>query len=128
MWPPILFERRSRLLQIVFAVVMPLGFGVLCGYVLGASSLGFNGLMLVGTVGGVGAGFEHVGARSGALRGLVGGVCFAGALLGTFVVRGIPALMQLPLSLPLMTALYACSSVPLGALGGWLRGRQPAQA
>jgi uncharacterized membrane protein (UPF0136 family) len=103
--------------------VVPAAFGALVGYVLGASSTGFNVLMLVATVGGVLGGFEHPAARAGLLRGLLGGVVFAGSLLVAFEARGVPALAPLPVSLPVMAVIYAVMGMPLGMLGGWLRGR-----
>jgi len=114
--------------QLVLAVVLPLGFGAACGYALGISSWAFNALMLVGTVGGVGAGFEHVGARGGFLRGLVGGVCFGAALFLTFAIRSLPSLVPLPAPVPIMAAVYAILGAPFGALGGWLRGRRAARS
>jgi len=90
---------------------------------LGASALWFNVLMIAAGIGGILGGFEHAGARSGVLRGLVGGVVFAASLLVTFEVRGLRALAPLPASLPSMAVGYAIMGLPLGALGGWLRGR-----
>lgn len=109
--------------QFVGALVLPVVFGGICGAVLGASQLGFNLLMLAAGLGGVLGGFEHAAAREGLLRGIVGGVLFAGSLLAVFEIRGVPALVPLPAPLPVMAAIYAASGMPLGALGGWLRGR-----
>jgi hypothetical protein len=123
MWPPPLFRRRPRAAQIIGAVVLPIGFGALCGAMLGASQVAFNLLMLLAGIGGVLAGFEHAGAREGVLRGLTGGVLFAGALAAVFEVRGVPALTPLPAAVPVMAVFYAVTGMPLGALGGWLRRR-----
>ena len=107
--------------------MLPVVFGGICGAVLGGSQLGFNLLMLVAGIGGILGGFEHAGAREGAIRGLVGGVLFAGSLLLAFETRGVPALVPLPAALPVMAVIYAASGMPLGALGGWLRGRSEAR-
>ena len=96
MWPPPLFRQRPFVVQIIGALVLPVAFGALCGFVLGASQLGFNLLTLLAGIGGILNGFEHAGAREGVLRGLVGGVLFAGALLVIFAARGVPALTPLP--------------------------------
>jgi hypothetical protein len=109
--------------QVIGAVVLPIGFGALCGFVLGASEAVFNLLMLIAGIGGVLAGFEHLGARPGVVRGLVGGVLFTGALVAMFEARGLPALAKLPAPLLVMAVFYAASGMPLGALGGWLRRR-----
>jgi hypothetical protein len=104
-------------------VVAPLAFGALCGYELGNSESVFNLLMLLAGVGGVLAGFEHLGPRSGAMRGILGGALFTGALVVCFAVRGAAMAAHLPLALPGMAVLYAVMGVPLGALGGRLRRR-----
>ena len=124
--PPLL-RQRSLAAQVVLAVVAPVAFGALCGYVLGSSETAFNLLMLLAGVGGVLAGFDHLDARQGAIRGIVGGVLFTGALVVCFTVRGAPMLAHLPLALPGMAVLYAVMGVPLGALGGRLRGRAEAR-
>lgn len=123
MRPPPLLGQRPRAAQILLVVVIPIAFGALCGAVLGASRPWFNILMLIATLGGVGGGFEHASARSGLLRGLAGGLLFAGALLTVFEVRGVPALTPLPAAMPIVALVYAVMGMPLGALGGWLRGR-----
>jgi hypothetical protein len=118
-----LFRHRSRAAQVVLGLVAPVAFGALCGYLLGASEPGFNILMVLAGLGGIGAGFEHVGAREGALRGIAGGVLFATALLVCFGLRAWPARVPLPLPLGGMGVVYAVSGAPLGALGGRLRRR-----
>jgi hypothetical protein len=124
---PPLFRQRPRAVQLILAVILPIAFGALCGSMLGVSQAWFGILMLLAGIGGVAAGFEHGSAREGAVRGLVGGVLFAGSLLAVFEVRGLPALAPLPAALPTMTVVYAVSGVPLGMLGGWLRGRSERQ-
>jgi hypothetical protein len=113
--------------QLVIAVVIPVAYGALCGAMLGMSAPVFNLLMLVAGIGGVLGGFEHPTPREGLVRGLVGGTLFAGALLAMFEARGAAALTPLPASPPVMAVIYAVSGPPLGALGGWLRGRSEAR-
>jgi len=122
-WPPPLLAQRPRAVQVFLVVVLPVAFGALAGTMLGSSKLWFNVLMLVVTLGGIGGGFEHASARSGLLRGLVGGVLFAGPLAVTFELRGLPALTPLPVAVPVVAVVYAVMGMPLGALGGWLRAR-----
>jgi hypothetical protein len=118
-----LFRQRPFAVQVILAGVLPIAFGALCGYVLGASLVWFNVLMLVAGLGGVGGGFEHVGAREAAVRGIAAGVLFAAALLAMFELRGVPALTPLPAPVPMMAVVYAVMGVPVGMLGGWLRAR-----
>jgi hypothetical protein len=107
----------------VLAVVLPILFGVLCGWLLGASGLWFHIIVTAGGLGGVNAGFEHDGWRAGVARGAIGGPLFALALVATHELRDVPAAAHLPVALPFMTIFYASMSMPLGALGGWLRHR-----
>jgi hypothetical protein len=120
---PPLFRERPRVVQIFLGLIAPPAFGAVCGYLLGVSQPWFNIAMVLAGVGGIGAGFEHLGARDGARRGIVGGVLFAAALLACFGLRARPALVPLPLSLPAMVVVYAVMGAPLGALGGRLRQR-----
>jgi hypothetical protein len=120
--PPLL-RQRSLPAQFLLAIASPVVFGGVCGYVLGSSEVTYNLLMLLAGVGGVLSGFEHLGARQGAIRGIVGGVLFTTALVSCFAIRGAPAVAHLPLSLGGMAVIYAAMGVPLGALGGRLRRR-----
>ena len=123
LWPPPLWRQQPRAVQIILVVVLPIAFGALCGFELGASKLWFQILMLLAGLGGIGGGFEHASAREGLVRGLAGGVVFIGALVVTFEARGVPAVAPLPGSLAITAVAYAIMGMPLGALGGWLRGR-----
>jgi hypothetical protein len=123
MRPPPLFRHRPPAVRFIGAIVLPVAFGALCGFMLGTSGGWYNLLMLLAGIGGVAAGYEHAGAREGAIRGLVGAVLFVGALVAVFEARGVPALATLPALLPVMAVFYVVTGIPLGALGGWLRGR-----
>ena len=125
---PPLFRDRPVAVQVILAVVLPIAFGALCGFELAQSRPAFQILMLVAGIGGVGAGFEHPGARPGAVRGVVGGVLFTAALVLVFELRGLPALTPLPASLPATAIGYAAGGPLLGALGGWLRALSIARA
>jgi hypothetical protein len=122
-----LLRERSLAVQAILVVVLPIAFGALCGFALGAWKVGFQILMLVAGIGGVAGGFEHAGPRQGLLRGLVGGVLFIGSLVILFEARGVPALSPLPAPLPITAVGYAVMGMPLGALGGWLRRRSLAR-
>ena len=51
---------------------------------------------MIGIVGGIGAGFDHVGAKAGAKRGIVAGSLFGGFILIVYELRGEPAKADLP--------------------------------
>ena len=121
-FPP-LFRQQPLALQVILAGVLPIAYGALCGYLLGASLVWFNVLMLLAGVGGVAGGFEHASAREAAVRGIAAGVLFAAALLAMFELRGVPALTPLPAPVPVMAVVYAVMGIPVGMLGGWLRAR-----
>ena len=124
--PPLLFE-RSRPAQVVLALVFPAVYGALTGFALGFSEALYLVLGIAGLVGAVGAGFEHSGAGAGALRGIVAGMVFGGAILIVHELTGDEPERDLPdppILLPVVTTLPA---IAFAALGGWLRRRQEAK-
>src|SRR4051794_39638750 len=98
MWPPVLFRERGLLGKLVVAVVLPIAFGALCGFLLGEPEPWFNVISTAGALGGVSAGFEHVGWRDGFARGVAGGALYSGALVLLHAARGVPVLAELPFS------------------------------
>ncbi|MGI8846357.1 MAG: hypothetical protein ACR2HC_09350 [Thermoleophilaceae bacterium] len=52
-------------MQVLLVVVVPVAFGVVTGIFLGLSEPVYIVLSIIGVVGGVGAGFDHLGAREG---------------------------------------------------------------
>jgi hypothetical protein len=65
--PPLLVE-QPRSLQLLLAVVLPAAYGALTGYFLGVSEGTYLVLSVLGVLGGIGAGFDHHGARGGGKR------------------------------------------------------------
>ena len=123
--PPLL-SSRSRPAQAALAVGGPVALGAVCGIVLGLSGLAYLVLTLLAALGGVAAGFEHARARSGALRGVVGGLLFGAALLLAHAIAGEPPQAKLPDPQVVLVAITTVLGALLGALGGRLRtGRQP---
>lgn len=111
------FAERSPAEQAIGGLVIPVLFGAVCGVVLGWSAAAYWVLQLVAALGGVAAGFEHRGARAGAVRGVVGGLLFgAGVLLG-HAVAGTDATIDsaAPAFLPVITAVLGSA---FGAAGG----------
>jgi hypothetical protein len=120
---PPLFSELPRPVQAFVAVILPALFGALTGYFLGESEAVYLVLSIIGIVGGIGAGFDHVGARAGALRGIVAGSLFGGFILIVYELRGEPATAELPEPAILLIALTTVLAVCFAALGGWLRQR-----
>lgn len=125
--PPLL-EEQPRQVQIVLAVVVPAVYGVITGLFLGVSEGVYLVLSLLAAIGGVGAGFDHLGASAGAKRGLLGGSIFGAAILIAHEISGATAKVDLPEPAILLIVITTIAGAALGALGGWLRGRQRAAA
>ena len=80
-------------------------------------------LSLIGIVGGVGAGLDHMGARAGALRGLAAGSIFGASILIAHEIHGAEAKAELPDPPILLIVITTVLGVLFAALGGWLRER-----
>ena len=120
--PPLLHE-HPRSIQVLLAVVLPAVYGALTGYFLGVSEATYLVLSVLGVLGGIGAGFDHVGAAAGAKRGLVAGLIFGGSILIAHEIHGADAKADLPDPAILLIVITTILGVGFGALGGWLRER-----
>ena len=120
--PPLLHE-HPRSIQVLLAVVLPTLYGALTGYVLGVSEATYLVLSVLGVLGGIGAGFDHVGAAAGAKRGLIAGSIFGGSILIAHEIHGADAKAHLPDPAILLILITTILGVGFGALGGWLRER-----
>jgi len=121
--PPLLSD-HPRPVQILIAIVVPALYGAVTGYSLGESEPVYLVLSLIGVLGGVGAGFDHLGAAAGARRGLVAGAVFGGFILIAHEIHGADAKAHLPEPAILLVVITTILGVAFAALGGWLRGRQ----
>jgi hypothetical protein len=120
--PPLLLE-QPRFVQVLLAVVLPALYGALTGYFLGVSEVTYLVLSVLGVLGGIGAGFDHVGAAAGAKRGLIAGSIFGGSILVAHEIHGADATAHLPEPAILLILITTILAVGFGALGGWLRER-----
>ena len=118
-----LLEEHPRPLQFVFVFVAPVAFGAITGYFLGVSEITYLVLSVLGVLGGIGAGYDHVGARAGALRGVIAGALFGGSILVAHEIHGAEPKAHLPQPEILLVAVTTILAIAFGALGGWLRAR-----
>jgi hypothetical protein len=119
---PLLVD-QPRSVQVLLAVVLPALYGALTGYFLGVSESTYLVLSILGVLGGIGAGYDHVGAAAGAKRGLVAGSIFGAAILIAHEIHGAEAKAHLPDPAILLVVITTLLGVAFAALGGWLRGR-----
>lgn len=106
----------------------PVLFGALCGVLLGVSESAYLIASVLSVGGGFFAGFEHAGARGGALRGVVGGTLFGSFILIGHAAHGGEAKADLPDPHVLLIVATAGFGTLLGALGGRARGRAETSA
>jgi len=120
--PPLLSE-HPLVLQVLLAGVVPVVYGAITGYFLGVSEATYLVLSILGVLGGIGAGFDHLGAAPGARRGVVAGLLFGGSILIAHEIHGADAKADLPDPAILLLVLTTLLGAAFGACGGWLRSR-----
>ena len=122
-WPPPLMADNPRPMQVILVGVVPALFGAITGIFLGISEAVYLVLSILGVLGGVGAGFDHVGARSGALRGLLAGFLFGAFILIAHEIAGQDAKAHLPEPAVVLVAVTSVLGCLFGAIGGAMRAR-----
>jgi hypothetical protein len=123
MWLPPLLKEHPRWLQATLALVLPAAYGAVTGYFLGVSEGTYLVLSIIGILGGIGAGFDHMGAANGLRRGVVAGLIFGSAILIAHEIHGAKAKADLPDPEILLVVITTALGAAFGALGGWLRER-----
>jgi len=122
---PPLFDDRPVAIQLVGALLVPLVFGLVCGFVLGWSELVY--LIMVGPLGLIGGfvgGIEHRGGEDGFVRGLIAGLVFGSFILLGHKIAGTEAKAELPDPQVGLVILTSVVGGILGALGGRFRARR----
>ena len=109
--------------QLVIAVIVPALFGLLTGYILGVSEVGYLVLSLLGVLGGIGAGYDHAGADEGFVRGILGGLLFGVFILVGHSVFGQEAKAHIPQPHVVLVIITTVLGGIFGAIGGALRAR-----
>ena len=120
--PPLLRE-HPRWLQVFLALILPAAYGAVTGYFLGVSEGTYLVLSIIGILGGIGAGFDHMGASIGMRRGIVAGLIFGSSILIAHEIHGADAKADLPDPETVLVAITTGLGAAFGALGGWLRER-----
>jgi hypothetical protein len=120
--PPLLKE-QPRSIQIGLVLVLPAVYGAVTGYFLGISEATYLVLSLIGILGGIGAGFDHLGAAIGMRRGAVAGLVFGSFILIAHEIHGAEAKAELPQPAIVLVGVIIGLGAAFGALGGWLRRR-----
>jgi hypothetical protein len=115
---PELLRERPLPLQAIAAAIVPAIFGGITGWMLGVSEAAYVVLSLLGIGGGYFAGFEHQGARTGAVRGVLGGSLFGASILLMHQATGAEPKAHLPHPEILLVGITTAFGVGLGALGG----------
>jgi hypothetical protein len=121
---PPAFDDRPPAAQLIGGIVVPMVFGLLCGFVLGWSEVLY--LIMVGPIGIAGGfvgGMEHRNPEDGVARGLIGGLVFGSFILLGHEIAGTDPKADLPhphAALPVVTSV-------LGGVLGWLGARYRAR-
>ena len=120
--PPLLSEHPGPV-QAFLAVILPAAYGAVTGYFLGVSEITYIVLSIIGILGGIGAGFDHLGAGAGARRGVLAGLIFGSSILIAHEIHGADAEAHLPDPEILLVVITTGLGAAFAALGGRLRER-----
>jgi predicted membrane-bound spermidine synthase len=119
---PLLLERPFPV-QLIFAIVLPVAFGILTGAILHEDETAYLVLSVLGIGGGIFAGYDHDGADQGFVRGVMGGLLFGVSILVAHSLFNGTARAKLPDPHGVLVALTTILGALLGAWGGALRRR-----
>jgi hypothetical protein len=123
---PPLFEERPFWLQVAGGIVVPLVFGLVCGFALGWSEILYYVLAgPIAILGGFLGGIEHRGADDGLVRGVIGGLIFGSFILIGHEIANNEPKAHLPDPQGGLVFATTLGGAILGALGGSWRSRQP---
>jgi hypothetical protein len=121
-------SEHSRPVQILLVGVVPAVYGAITGYFLGVSEGPYIVLSIVGVVGGVAAGFDHVGAKAGAIRGIAAGSIFGGFILIAHEIQGGDVKADIPHPGILLIVVTTVLATLFASIGGWARERAERKA
>ena len=113
--------------QLLLGIVIPAVFGLITGFMLGASEIGYLLLSVLGILGGYVAGLEHRRVEEGVIRGANGGLLFGVFILVGKEISGAEPKAHLPSPEILLVVITVVAGALLGALGAWTRARRREQ-
>ena len=120
---PAAFSELPPYIRFQSAVFGPFLFGLVGGFLLGESEAGYWVVQAIGVALAVTGGYEHVGTRAGATRGLVAGALFGAGIVVADAISADPKLAKVPDPIGVLIVVTALGGLALGALGGWARVR-----
>jgi hypothetical protein len=124
---PVYLLDRPLALRLVLVILVPGIFGLITGYFLGHSKPAYIGLNIVAGIGGYVAGYEHRSGREAAVRGLIAGTCFGGAILLMHQLTGDHPVVKLPHPPVVLLAFTAGFGALLGSFGASARATREAK-
>ncbi len=101
------FGDLPRPVQVQLAVIGPLLFGLVCGFVLELSAAAYWVTSALSALGGLAGGADHIAVRPAIFRGSTAGACFGAGIVIANAASDRPALAPLPsptIALILITA------------------------
>src|SRR4051794_28646414 len=110
--------------QLFAAIVLPAAFGLFTGWLLGVSSAGYAIASIVGIGGGLVAGYDHLGADQGFIRGICGGLLFGVFILVGHSIFHDTAKATLPHPHGVLVGFTTLFGAILGAIGGGRRAKR----
>jgi hypothetical protein len=119
---PLLLD-RPLVLQLILAIVVPVAYGLFTGWSLAQDETLYLVLSLLGILGGIAAGYDHLGAGQGALRGVLGGALFGTAILLGHSIWDDAAKADIPDPQWVLVVITTVLGALFGAWGGALRAR-----
>ena len=120
---PVTFSALPRAVQVQIALLGPLLFGMVCGFLLGYTATGFWISQVLGITGAFAGGFDHVGPRAGAARGALSGFIFSWAVLLAHAIADVTPMVDVPDPFVVIVPVNTLIAAGLGAAGGWFRAR-----
>lgn len=117
------FAELPRAIQFQLAVIGPMLFGLVCGFVLELNAVAYWAASALSALGGLAGGAEHATLRGAVLHGGIAGTCFgAGIVIANAASKG-PALAPLPTPTAALILITATAGGGLAAGGAVLRSR-----